>query len=437
MAERYDVAVVGGGPAGMAAAATAARAGGRVALVDGAPRPGGQYWRHRPGHEPGGTYTSLHAALDPVHHHADSPVWFVEPGFTLHTPGREIAADRLVLATGAHDRPLPFPGWDLPGVMTPGGAQALLKGQGVVPGRRIVVAGAGPFLLAVAAHLAAAGVEVAGVYEAASRAALLRYATVPAPGKATEAARYAAVLGRRRVPYRPGHAVTAAHGDRAVEAVTVSRLADGRTRQITCDTVAVAYGFTPRLELATALGCATHLAADGTLVVTTDPAQRTTVPGVYAAGEITGIGGSALALVEGQLAGHAATGTPPPTRLLRRRTALRRFAAAMNAIHAPPAGWPDWLTPTTPICRCESVPYGRLAEAVTDLGATTARTVKLLARPGMGLCQGRICGYPTACLTAHLTGRTTTDDDLAAFAERPLAQPVPLGELSETRSHVP
>jgi D-hydroxyproline dehydrogenase subunit alpha len=275
------------------------------------------------------------------------------------------------------------------------------------------------------------------VYEAAGPAALARYATAPAPGKAVEAARYAAVLARHRVPYRPGHAVTAADGDRAVEEVTVTRLADGRGRAIRCDTVAVAYGFTPRLELATALGCGTHLTPDGTLVVTTDTSQRTTVPGVYAAGEVTGVGGAELALVEGHLAGYAVSGATPPDHLLRRRTRLRRFAAAMNAIHAPPPAWADWLASTTPVCRCESVPYARIAEAVTGLGATTARTVKLLARTGMGLCQGRICGYPTACLTARLAGRAVTREDLAAFAERPLAQPVPLGDLSGTRTRVP
>src|SRR5690242_8953080 len=418
----------------MAAAATAARAGRRVVLVDAARACGGQYWRHRPGHEPGQPYGRLRGALPTTH--LNSPVWFAEPGFTLHTPTREIAAEQLVLATGAHDRPLPFPGWDLTGVMTPGGAQALLKGQGVLPGRRIVVAGTGPFLLAVAAHLAAAGAEVAGVFEAAGPAALLRYATVPDPIRGAEAARYLAVLARHRVPYRPGHAVTAAHGDRAVEAVTVTRLADGRTREIRCDTVAVAYGFTPRLELATALGCATRLDGD-TLVVTVDAAQRTTVPGVYAAGEITGVGGAALALVEGELAAHAAIGSDPPPRLLRRRARLRRFAGVMNTVHTPPPTWPDRLRPDTLICRCEAVPYSRLAAAVTDLGATTARTVKLLARPGMGLCQGRICGHPTACLTARLNGRAVSGEDLAAFAYRPLAEPVPLGDLSGIRSRVP
>src|SRR3954468_16884109 len=131
----------------MAAASAVAESGARVAIVDAGPRLGGQYWRHRAGHEPAVVRRAR------GEHLPESPVWFVEPGFRLHTPSRTVEADQLVLATGAHDRSLPFPGWTLPGVVTVGGAQALLKGHGVLVGRRVVVAGAGPFLLAVAAGL--------------------------------------------------------------------------------------------------------------------------------------------------------------------------------------------------------------------------------------------------------------------------------------------
>jgi NAD(P)H-nitrite reductase large subunit len=209
---------------------------------------------------------------------------------------------------------------------------------------------------------------------------------------------------------------------------------------VACDAVAVGYGFTPQLELPLALGCATRLDVDGNLAIEVDVAGRTSVPGVYAAGEVTGVGGADLALAEGRLVGVVAalaTGRPAPypdlelNRLLSRRAAQRRFALLMHEVHAPPAGWVSWLDPRTTVCRCEEVPLARLRAAVTELGATDARTVKGLCRPGMGWCQGRVCGYATAALTAHLNGRALDPADLETFARRPVAQPVTLAELAD------
>jgi NADPH-dependent 2,4-dienoyl-CoA reductase/sulfur reductase-like enzyme len=440
----YDVAVIGAGPAGLAAAATAALAGCRVVLLDAGPRAGGQYWRHSADTPPSDrTYRELAAEVRArVEHRTQAAVWFIEPGFALHTAAGVVHAQHLVFATGAYDRVVPFPGWDLPGVVTAGGAQALLKGQGVRVGRRVVVAGAGPFLLPVAAGLARAGIEVAGVFEAGNP---LRYARHPltAATKLGEGLRYAATLARYRVPFRTRHAVLAAHGRNEVESVTVGALdaagfvRPGTSRTIECDALAVGYGFTPQLELPLALGCETIMDADNSLVLTVDGTQRTTVPSVYAAGEVTGVGGAALAVIEGRLAGAgvaASLGFAPPlpprqlARLARRRVALRRFATLISKVHQPPADWADRLGDTL-VCRCEEVPASRVREAI-DLGATEARTVKLLARPGMGWCQGRVCGYATACLTAAGCDRSVNADDLAAFARRPFAQPVLLADLA-------
>ena len=217
----------------------------------------------------------------------------------------------------------------------------------------------------------------------------------------------------------------------------------GSRRRLDCDAAAVGYGFTANLELALALGCRPVRGADGGLAVEVDADGATSSAGVWAAGEITGVGGSSLAVVEGILAGAAATaaGGGPAAQsardlanLRRRRARLRAFADVMHAAHAIPAGWPAWLGEQTLVCRCEEVTFGQLRHTVAELGAGDARTVKSLARPGMGWCQGRTCGYPTAVLTANLCGRDVTEADLAALAHRPFASAVRLDDLAADRS---
>ncbi|MFE0155357.1 NAD(P)/FAD-dependent oxidoreductase [Nonomuraea sp. NPDC059007] len=429
----HDLAVIGGGPAGVAGALTAALAGLRVVLLDGGPRLGGQYFRHAHGAEPAPRFArQSHALRRRAEVLLKHQVWAVsreDDGFTVHAHGTartEVRARRLLIATGAHDRPLPFPGWDLPGVLTAGGAQALLKGERVLAGRRIAVAGTGPFLLPVAAGLAGAGAEVAGVFEASGGLGLARH-PVMALGKAGEAAGYAWALAARRVPYRRNHAVIAAHGEHELRAVTVARLDRDwnvlGTEELECDALAVGYGFVPQIELAVQLGCRTRHDADGTPVVDVDARQRTSVPGVWAAGEPTGVGGWELSEIEGRVAGLALAGGPTgevPGLLLRRRARLRAFAAALQSAYPVRPGWQSWLTRDTLICRCEEVPLSRVREA-QELGATDARSIKLLARPGMGWCQGRMCGYALACLAG----------EPQQPPRRPIAQPISLGALAE------
>ncbi|MGP3963801.1 NAD(P)/FAD-dependent oxidoreductase [Nonomuraea sp. 3N208] len=447
----YDLVVVGGGPAGVAGALTAALAGLRVALVDSSARLGGQYFRHTsvPGRAPGldRFLRQARALSDRAEVLTRHQVWSVarEPDGDLlvhadSPDGQAVAvrASRLLIATGAYDRPLPFPGWDLPGVLTAGGAQALLKGNGVVAGRRVVVSGTGPFLLPVASGLAAAGARVLGVFEANGGLGLVRHPLL-ALGKAGEAAGYAVSLARHRVPYLSRHAVVAAHGEREVEAVTVARL-DRRwnvlsTRVVECDTVAAGYGFVPQIDLGVQLGCGTRHDVDGSPVLEADGAQRTTVPGVWAAGEPTGVGGWRLAELEGRIAGRSivahAHGAADPAGvevvagevagvLSRRRDRWRVFGAALQQAYPVRPGWQGWLRDDTLVCRCEEVPLARVREA-QELGATDARSIKLLARPGMGWCQGRICGYAVACLAG----------EPQQPPRRPIAQPITLGALSE------
>jgi D-hydroxyproline dehydrogenase subunit alpha len=452
--EPYDVLVVGAGPAGLAAAAAGVAAGARVAVVDAGDRPGGQFWRQSSTASPPeetlqpdlATYRRLTGAAGAADWFAGHAVWALTrtaEGFEVHTVTRSggidarsiLPARRLVLAPGAYDRQLPFSGWDLPGVMTAGGVQALLKGHGVLGGRRVLVAGTGPFLLPVADGLVRAGARVVGLHEASSVTGWLRSpgAVVRNAGKLSEGMGYAATLARHRVPVHRRSVVLAAHGDRAVTAATVARLdRDGGVRQtsartVEVDLIAVGWGFTPQLELPLALGCATRVDVDGSLVCTVDDDQRSSVDGVWVAGEVCGVGGAALAVAEGEIAGAAAAGAVTPVRARRRRAAARAFAAAMHRAHPVPVGWTDRVADDTVVCRCEEVTAGALRAAVDDLGVDTARSAKLVVRAGMGWCQGRVCGYATSCLVAAQTGGRPGPP----LPERPIALPLTLGTLAE------
>jgi thioredoxin reductase len=471
-----DLAVVGAGPAGLAAAVTAADAGIRVAVLDLGERIGGQYYRHtaeQADAATGGSYHHgwaqfvdlrvrfrAHAMARRIVHHPRTTVWALERDAGLITVRaiqgereritKTVKARAVLIATGAHDRHVPFPGWTLPGVMAGGGVQALLKGSGVAAGSRAVVAGTGAFLLPVADGLLAAGVEIAEIIEASAPWRMARYpdALPGAITKLSEAAGYLRRLAKARVPFHTGHAVTAAHGDKRLDAVTVARVdgdwnvVSGSERRVECDLLTVGYGFTPQLELLLGAGCETMLGADGSLIAKADPDGRTTVPRIYAAGETTGVGGSELAIVEGLLCGQAIAAdvqgdaeaversASQRRRLKTRQGALRRFARALHRTYPVRDGWMTWLGDDTIVCRCEEVAHASIRTALEELGAGDVRTVKLLARPGMGWCQGRICGSSVACLTAHHAGRPPTEKDLAAMSKRTLATPVPLGRLA-------
>ena len=469
---RCDLAVVGGGPAGLAAASVALLGGLSVAVVDSGQELGGQFWRHPPHGSDADPGDDLHHDLSTYAQLTRSvregaragacalllghQVWTATRGdaapdgapapVTLHLldrsagPGHErvlrLVASRVLLATGAYDRPLPFPGWDLPGVYTAGGLQALLKGGGVRAGSRVVVGGTGPFLLPVATGLAARGASVVVCEANDPRRWLGRSgAALRLPGKLVEGLGYAATLARHQVPVRLRHAVTAAHGTDRVEAVTLSRLdasggvVPGSARRVEADAVGTGWGFVPQLDLAVTLGARLTPSWDGEPVVAVDDWQRTSVPGVSAAGEVCGVGGAELALREGQLAAEgvlgdlgrpAVTGAHGLDRVRARIRRHRRFAAAMAHAHPVPEGWTGWVEDTTLVCRCEEVCAGQVRRAVAD-GATGVRQVKQLTRAGMGWCQGRMCGPAVRSMAGGAADEVP---------ERLVAGPVPLGALA-------
>ena len=464
-----DVLLVGAGPAGLACAATIlAHSDLSVVVLDAGHGPGGQYWRQPapaaganalvPGeladlHHDQTTFTELlqevqrGRAEGRLELRSEQHVWSLVrdgEGFAAHTvdraggPNRTVGsttrARAVLVATGAYDRALPFPGWDLPGVMTVGGLQALLKGGGVAAGRRVAIGGTGPFLLPVAAGLARRGSTVVGVYEANRPTLWLREARAVArnPAKLGEGAGYAGTLIRHRVPVRTGRMIVAAHGTDRVEAVTVARLdrggrpVVGSEQRLAVDAVGVGWGFTPQLDLAVTLGVDRRPDAAGSEVVAVDDLQRTSRPGVYAAGEVCGVGGAALAVAEGTLAGAAIVadlgrGAAPESLVRQGRRSvdrLRGFADAILRAHPVPAGWADRLEPQTVVCRCEEVPYAAVRTAIDERGAGDARQVKQLTRTGMGWCQGRVCGYAAGLLTCGAPGPAV---------ERHVSAPGPLG----------
>ncbi len=415
-----DVAVVGAGPAGIAAACRAAEAGARTLLLDENPAPGGQIHRHLPG------AAAPEAARPWLARLAASGADRRSGATAFDATGSESAfrvlaevgngsvlavrARALVLATGARELFLPFPGWTLPGVMGAGGAQAMKKMGADFRGRRAVVAGSGPLLFPVAASLAAAGAEVALVAEQAGAAALLRFGAALAahPRKIAEAGRHRA--GFFPAPYRSGTWVAGAEGNERLERVVVT---DGRDRfRIDCDLAAVGYGLVPNVELARLLGCAVRRGA-----VIVDAAQATSLEGVFAAGEPCGVAGLEVALAEGQIAGLAAASASGSAAERRRlsadRARGRRLASVMERVFRPRAELASAVRADTIVCRCEDVRLASLA------ACGSAREAKLATRAGMGPCQGRVCAPAIEFLFGW-------DSDTV----RPPVKPAALGSLA-------
>jgi D-hydroxyproline dehydrogenase subunit alpha len=383
-----DVLVVGGGPAGIAAASRAAEQGARTLLVDEGLTPGGQIWRAGHTGQRGRAARRWIARLarSGAAIRGSTSVVDVAPAgerfrVTAESHGESVSieAASIVLSTGARELFLPFPGWTLPNVFGVGAAQALMKSGMPVRGKRVVVAGTGPLVLAVAASLAAHGARVLFVAEQAPLERVTRFAASlwRSPGRALEAAALRARLATAR--YATGTWVARADGESRVESVT---LAHGRsTRTIECDMLCTAFGLLPNVELPRFLGCAV-----GDAGVQANDHQATSVDGVFCAGEPTGIGGVELSLVEGEIAGAAAAQRAPESSLLRARAGLRRQAASLAAAFALRPELLALADGDTIVCRCEDVP---MADIDRDW---TPRQAKLYTRVGMGPCQGRICG---------------------------------------------
>jgi NADPH-dependent 2,4-dienoyl-CoA reductase/sulfur reductase-like enzyme len=383
---RFDVLVIGGGPAGMAAAVRAAECGVEVGIVDDNATLGGQIWRGESDHGENRDAIRWSEMLRTagvtklcgkrVFDQPEARVLFAEGDDDLC----ELRYRNLILATGARERFLPFPGWTLPNVMGAGGLQAMVKSGLPIRGKRVVVGGTGPLLLAVAAYLRKHGAEIPIICEQASWSMLAGFsmALLAQPAKIAQGIQLKRELAGVR--FAANSWPVAARGQQELESVTISRR--GKSETIECDYLACGFHLVPNLELQQLLGCQIR---EGYVQV--DEFQRTTVEGVFCAGEPTGIGGVELAIIEGQIAGLAAGGGLEKARLLfRDRDKTRRVARRLDQTFRLRPELKNLPSAATLVCRCEDVSYSRLQQQ------TSWRSAKLQTRCGMGPCQGRVCG---------------------------------------------
>lgn len=416
-----DLIVVGGGPAGLAAATAASEAGASTLLVDENDRLGGQYFR-QPRCE-----AAISIADDSARRGGEAITAFGDAGAqstcaaTAYGAGsgrveidqagvqRTVSAPLLV-ATGATERVVPLPGWTLPGVVTCGAAQALVKMYGEPVGRRVLVAGSGPFLLPVAVALIRTGAEVAGVLEAQHLGRRAVAAACSSPDVVREACGHLWALAAARVRLRTGWGVSGIREGVGGLRVEIGRLdRQGRLVRsvadtIECDAVCLSDGFVPSVELAELAGASVRFQPRSRTwgVEAGTWTGATAAAGVWAAGAcVEPWSGARLSTVAGYSAGRAAArelaGTPagpsPATGGGERRLS-RRLSLAFPTRPA----WYERTTDDVIVCRCENVTAGAIREAARS--APDVNAVKRATRAGMGLCQGRTCQAAVAELTS-------------------------------------
>ena len=459
-----SVLVVGGGPAGLSAAATIAEAGIDVVLIDERSKLGGQFYK-QPGPDRDidedhldGQYRAGRALVQRVKDagvvvisgvtvwgafrpdllvaRSDGCSWILRPG-------------RLVLATGANERAVPIPGWTLPGVMTTGAAQTLLRSSQVAPGRRVLLSGNGPLNMQVAAELVRAGVEVTALVEQAD----LRWwnnlrggagMLFSAPELVGKGLSYRTTLALARVPVLDRSSVVEILGDGKVEAAVVARLDRSgnriaRTeREIATDAVCVGYGFIPANEIPRALGCDHHVEArSGSLVTTRTRTGRTSVDSVWVVGDAGGVNGAYVAGALGAMAGAEALadlGVIPRERirsvLRREEKSLRRHLRFQNSLRDLYQVRPltiQLADDETLLCRCESISLAEIRRSFSG-GVQSAGAAKRLTRAGMGRCQGRYCGPSVMELAARASG--VSQGEFSGFAPQAPVRPVEIAEVA-------
>jgi len=465
--KELELVILGAGPGGLAAAVDAARAGVSVTLLDENPKPGGQIFRQfRDGFQVtnpsmlGHDFVRGHQLLsefdrvrDRVEILDNSVVWALSEGnelaFYRGDDSYSVRYKKMVIAAGAYDRPVPFPGWTLPGVFTAGGAQSLVKTQRVLPGGNFLLAGTGPLQLALANQITNAGGRVVAITEAGRvenwfgliRGALGQWRLLG------DAVHYLYGVRKAGIPLWRNHIVVEARGHGQVEEAVVAevdknwRPKPGTYHTVKVDTLCVGYGFVPSVELTRLAECEHRYEPllGGWIPVRNDRMQ-TTVPDVYAVGDCTGIAGSLVAIEEGRIAGLGAArrlghltsmearGRMAPSR--QRLAGLQRLREVLDRISVPRPGLYELAKDDTIVCRCEEITLGEVKAALAD-GATDMKEVKRMTRMGMGNCQGRMCGPAMQEIIAREKG--LSPDRIGYLNPRPPVRPIPLGVLAGHR----
>ena len=458
MAAEIDVLVVGAGPAGMSAALESARWGLSVMVVDEQPAPGGQIYRNverasarvaallGPEYARGRRLTSALGGA-PVDYRSATTLWHLTPELEagLVSAGRAdfVRAQRVVLATGAMERPFPIPGWTLPGVVTAGAAQIALKTADAVPDGNVVIAGTGPLLYLVAAQLVRAGAPPRALLDTTPRqhyARALRHLPAALRAPAYLAKGLGLIGGLRRHGLRIERGVVAleATGGSRLEAVRFRASGGEVVHDIAADWLLLHQGVAPNIQATQALGCR-HRWDSRQLCwrPELDEWGETSLAGLLVAGDGGGIGGAIAAEHSGRLcglrcaealgaapAGEARARAAPMRRALRRHLAVRPF---LDVLYRPPDAFRVPADDATIVCRCEDVSASDIRRWV-DLGATGPNQTKFFSRCGMGPCQGRLCGLTvTELIAAH---RGVTAEEVGYYRVRPPIKPVSLGALA-------
>ena len=425
--KKFDVVVVGLGPAGMTAAVELAERGLKVAVFDENPRPGGQIYRQSPfefkrtdGQKLGSKSQDGQRLIDRFNQLAGSIevfqntlIWGIfddrELTFKRDQTCDGIGFNKLILCEGACERAVPFPGWTLPGVMTLGGIQKFILNQHVLPGQRVLLSGSGPLLLAVAAEVLKAGVESLSLYDASNTkgAFKLLIELFRQEGLLSEAFSYLMPILKRLIPMHRSSAVIAARGDGRVEEVDVARLDEkwkpvpGSEKTVGVDIVGLGFGFQPMARLCRLAGCNLEFDLNQrAFKPVVDSSMRTSRPDIYAAGDSAGIGGSKMASVDGHLAAlHVAStfGTLSPeeldqahNRLTREKNKIARYMTRLDEMFTPRSGIFDIVQEETVVCRCEETTAGDLLKAI-QMKHLNLNSIKKRTRLGMGPCQGKTC----------------------------------------------
>jgi thioredoxin reductase/bacterioferritin-associated ferredoxin len=456
--EDCDLAVIGTGPAGMAAAVAAAKFGLAVVAIDEQAAPGGQIYRNvlaspvagtlGPDYRRGGELAAAFNAASGISRRHDTTVSMITPeGEVVLRRGDGkivlLRAQAVIIATGAMERPAPFPGWTLPGVMTAGSAQILLKSAAVVPADGVVLAGSGPLLYLVAAQLLHMGVRPGAIVEttpAANYRAAVRHWLGALRGAATLLKGLGLItrLKMARVPMISGASGLVAEAGSGGTLARLKFRCAGRERSFACRLLLVHQGVVPNTQISRAL----DLAHDW------DDAQRcwrprlgawgdTTLPGIYVAGDGGGIGGALAAEEQGRLAALAVACNlgcidkqERDSRAVVLRKALSRHLAVRPFLDALYRPGDEAVVPTdeTVVCRCEEVTAAEIRRGVAD-GCISPSQIKSFARPGMGPCQGRMCGLTVAEVIAAARGLPVAE--VGHFRLRQPLKPIALGELCE------